>query len=124
MGILVPKLVDSGHMLASPIPDIPSMVSILVSHFHLGILEPQGYMLIVYLHCSLKYRPGPKILLNTTFPLSILDPSAHMMSLHSQFLLEVSSLPILVVGKFILVHDVDLGRRTVFLCSVSWNLTH
>jgi len=53
--ILIPKLINSRLVLASPLPNIPSTVNMLVAHLHIGILQPECHMLEVNGNRSLKH---------------------------------------------------------------------
>lgn len=124
MSILIPKLINSWHMLACSVPDIPGMIDIFVSHLHLHILKPQRDMLIIDFHSPLKDRPRSNILINASFPFGVLDPSAHMVSLHPKLLLKVTPHSILVVLELILVHHMDLRWRAVLIRLIGRDFPH
>lgn len=101
--ILVPKLVNTWHVLAGPFPDITRRVDKLVAHLHLSVLEPEGHMLKVHCYCALEDRSCPDKFTYASFPLCIFQPRAHMVFLHSQRVFKVLPHAIFVVIELIRV---------------------
>lgn len=96
-------------MLASSFPNIPRTTNVLVSHFHICILQPDRLVLKVDGYRTFKYRSRPNKFSNTSFPLCILQPSSHVVFLSSQTIFEILPHPVFIVVQLVRVHNSDFS---------------
>jgi len=96
-GILVPKLVNTWQVFTGSLPNIPGMVDKLVSHFHVGVLQPESDVLEVYGQCSLEYWSRSLEFVDGRLPLCVLYPRPQVVFLTAQRIFKVLSHAVLVV---------------------------
>ena len=96
-------------MLAGSFPNVACGIDKLVPHFHIRILQPEGYVLEVYCNSSLEYGARPSELAYAGLPFGIFQPGAHVVFLHAQRVLKVLPHAVLVVVQLVRVSDPHFG---------------
>ena len=104
VGILVPEMLLQGHQTTSPFPDIPGVVNKFVLHLHVGVLQPQGNMLIINVECSFVNGPGSCEFLQIFLPGRIPNPLRYFKPVLPHFGLKFLPLLELVLLQLFFVH--------------------
>ena len=87
------------------------MVGEFIPHFHVDIFEPSGHLLVVHFETPFEDRTSPLDFFDILFPEGIFDPSAEVVALVLDNILELGALAKFVVFHFLIVHDLLFGHH-------------
>jgi hypothetical protein len=87
------------------------VVGELIPHFHVNILKPSGYLLIVHFETPFEDRTSSLELFDILFPKGIFDPSAEIVTLVLDNILEFCALAKFVVFHFLIIHYFLFGHH-------------
>ena len=90
--VFVPELVGTRQNGGCAVEQVSSVVYLLVSHLHLGVLEPDGYGAVVHVQRAFPNGASADDLLLRLFPLGVFDPVGQVETVAADVVFELAPL--------------------------------